>query len=259
MIAMALSCSPKLLIADEPTTALDVTIQRQILDLLRQLRDQRNMAMLFITHDLGVIAEIADDVAVMYRGHLVEYGAVDQIFAQPKHPYTKGLMACRPQLETRYRILPTVADFMESRKKEDGTYEIVEKTLDPVRLKEMTTQGRGRLLHPQSEVKSILGAKSEPLLKVASVGDDVRSRRDEADPYRRRPAGLLPDSQGDLPNDGRVRQSGGWNPLPGLPGADARARRRVGGAARRPPAGRSSGWRRSPGAASCSMTRTLRS
>ncbi len=170
MIAMALSCSPKLLIADEPTTALDVTIQRQILDLLRQLRDQRNMAMLFITHDLGVIAEIADDVAVMYRGHLVEYGAVDQIFAQPKHPYTKGLMACRPQLETRYRILPTVADFMESRKKEDGTYEIVEKRLDPVRLKEMTTQGRGRLLHPQSEVKAILGAKSEPLLKSLPSG-----------------------------------------------------------------------------------------
>jgi len=170
MIAMALSCSPKLLIADEPTTALDVTIQRQILDLLRQLRDQRNMAMLFITHDLGVIAEIADDVAVMYRGHLVEYGPVDQIFASPKHPYTKGLMACRPQLETRYRILPTVADFMESRKKDDGTYEIVEKTLDPARLKEMTTQGRGRLLHPRKDVESILGPKSESLLRSLPPG-----------------------------------------------------------------------------------------
>ncbi len=131
MIAMALSCSPKLLIADEPTTALDVTIQKQILDLLRNLRDNRHMGIVFITHDLGVIAEIADDVAVMYRGQLVEYGPVDQIFAAPKHPYTKGLMACRPQLDTKYRILPTVADFMDSTRREDGTYEIREKSLDP--------------------------------------------------------------------------------------------------------------------------------
>ena len=90
MIAMALSCNPKLLIADEPTTALDVTIQAQILDILRRLRDERGMSILFITHDLGVIAEIADDVAVMFRGKLVEYGDVEQIFGAPKHPYTKG-------------------------------------------------------------------------------------------------------------------------------------------------------------------------
>jgi peptide/nickel transport system ATP-binding protein len=154
MIAMALSCSPKLLIADEPTTALDVTIQKQILDLLRQLRDQREMAILFITHDLGVIAEIADDVAVMYRGHLVEYGPVDQIFAAPKHPYTKGLIACRPKLDTQFRILPTVSDFMDSTRREDGTYDVREKALDPARLKQMTTQGRGRLLSPISTLTS---------------------------------------------------------------------------------------------------------
>ena len=100
MIAMALSCDPKLLIADEPTTALDVTIQAQILDILRSLRDTRGMAILFITQDLGVIAEIADDVLVMYRGEEVEYGPVLQIFERPQHPYTKGLLACRPRLDT---------------------------------------------------------------------------------------------------------------------------------------------------------------
>ena len=129
MIAMALSCNPQLLIADEPTTALDVTIQAQILEILRKLRDNRGMAIIFITHDLGVIAEIADDVLVMYRGEEVEYGPVLEIFANPKHPYTKGLLACRPRLETKYRRLPTVDDFMETRprrrhdprhRKEDG-------------------------------------------------------------------------------------------------------------------------------------------
>ena len=151
MIAMALSCNPKLLIADEPTTALDVTIQAQILDMLRQLRDQRDMSILFITHDLGVIAEIADDVLVMYRGEMVEYGSIVDIFASPRHPYTKGLLACRPRLDSAYRRLPTVDDFMETREA-GGTFEVVEKELDENRLKELTSQGRGRLLHPRSEL-----------------------------------------------------------------------------------------------------------
>ena len=112
MIAMALACDPKLLIADEPTTALDVTIQAQILDLLRTLRDKRGMAMLFITHDLGVIAEIADDVAVMYRGEIVEQGDVLDIFRTPAHAYTRALLACRPRLGETCRRLPTVADFL---------------------------------------------------------------------------------------------------------------------------------------------------
>src|SRR3954471_13763716 len=114
MIAMALSCNPQLLIADEPTTALDVTIQAQILEILRKLRDNRGMAIIFITHDFGVIAEIADDVLVMYRGEEVEYAPVLEIFSNPKHPYTKGLLACRPRLETKYRRLPTVDDFMQT-------------------------------------------------------------------------------------------------------------------------------------------------
>jgi peptide/nickel transport system ATP-binding protein len=154
MIAMALSCNPQLLIADEPTTALDVTIQAQILEILRKLRDERGMAIIFITHDLGVIAEIADDVLVMFQGEEVEYGPVLQIFGDPKHPYTKGLLACRPQLETKYRRLPTVDDFMET-VREDGTVRVIEKKMDAARLKHLETEGRGRLLHPKSELAQI--------------------------------------------------------------------------------------------------------
>ena len=155
MIAMALACNPKLLIADEPTTALDVTIQKQILDLLRQLRDERGMAILFITHDLGVIAEIADDVAVMFRGRIVEYGAVEEIFANPQHPYTKGLLACRPTLNTKFRRLPTVADFMTSTAKPEGGFNIVEKAMPPERLRTLESTGRGRLLHPVNELQAM--------------------------------------------------------------------------------------------------------
>ena len=154
MIAMALSCNPQLLIADEPTTALDVTIQAQILEILRKLRDTRGMAIIFITHDLGVIAEIADDVLVMYRGEEVEYGSVLDIFSNPKHPYTKGLLACRPRLETAYRRLPTVDDFMET-VKEGDTIRVIEKKMTPERLRHLETNGRGRLLHPKSELAAI--------------------------------------------------------------------------------------------------------
>jgi peptide/nickel transport system ATP-binding protein len=154
MIAMALSCNPKLLIADEPSTALDVTIQAQILDILRELRDQRGMSVLFITHDLGVIAEIADEVAVMFRGKVVEYGKVLDIFQNPQHPYPMGVRACRPRLDTQYKVLPTVADFMETTT-ENGSLKIVEKKMTPERLKQLTTQGRGRLLHPRSVLKAI--------------------------------------------------------------------------------------------------------
>ena len=112
MIAMAISCDPVLLIADEPTTALDVTVQAAILDLLRELRDRRGMGMMFITHDLGLIAEIADHVVVMYEGNIVETGSVLDIFSNPTHPYTQGLLTCRPNPHRRLKVLPTVADFM---------------------------------------------------------------------------------------------------------------------------------------------------
>ncbi|MBT9314189.1 ABC transporter ATP-binding protein [Leptothoe spongobia] len=130
MIAMAIACNPALLIADEPTTALDVTVQALILDLLRDLRDRRSMSMIFITHDLGTIAEIADDVAVMYRGKIVEYGPVDQIFARPEHPYTKGLLACRPRPEQRLRKLPTVADYMQVQEEPNGEVKIFARHFD---------------------------------------------------------------------------------------------------------------------------------
>jgi len=139
MIAMALACDPKLLICDEPTTALDVTIQKQILDLIKRLQKERNMAVLFITHDLAVVAEITDHVAVMCPGetlrqfgigaakddeaeyarggHIVEFGSVVDIFNNPRHPYTKGLIACRPSLKTRSERLPTIEDFLRAEAK----------------------------------------------------------------------------------------------------------------------------------------------
>ncbi|KQN35124.1 ABC transporter ATP-binding protein [Pedobacter sp. Leaf41] len=112
MIAMALSCNPKLLIADEPTTALDVTVQKTILQLLLKLKEERHMGMIFISHDLGVVNEIADEVAVMYKGEIVEQGPAKSIFENPQHPYTKGLLACRPSPSLQLKKLPVVADFL---------------------------------------------------------------------------------------------------------------------------------------------------
>ncbi|VEF49664.1 oligopeptide/dipeptide ABC transporter ATPase subunit [Bacillus freudenreichii] len=108
MIAMALSCNPKLLIADEPTTALDVTIQAQILDLMKELKDQRNTGMILITHDLGVVAEMADRVVVMYAGEVVEEAPVRQLFANPQHPYTKGLLKSIPTLDDQREELASI-------------------------------------------------------------------------------------------------------------------------------------------------------
>jgi ABC-type dipeptide/oligopeptide/nickel transport system ATPase component len=114
MIAMALACQPKLLLADEPTTALDVTIQAQILELLRQIQRERDMAMMLITHDLGVVAENADVICVMYAGRVVEYANVYELFTNPMHPYTRGLFASIPSMTERKRRLITITEVTES-------------------------------------------------------------------------------------------------------------------------------------------------
>lgn len=115
MIAMALACGPELLIADEPTTALDLTVQKHLLDLFYRLQQERGMAMLFVTHDLAVVRQIAHRVAVMYQGNLVEHGSADQVLQSPEHPYTKGLLACRPAPGRRSLRLPTVKDALSER------------------------------------------------------------------------------------------------------------------------------------------------
>ena len=112
MIAMALSCDPEILIADEPTTALDVTVQKTIIELLIRLKAERGMSLIFISHDLGVIKEIANHVLVMYRGEIVESAKVDDLFKHPQHAYTKGLLACRPSPKYHLKKLPVIADFM---------------------------------------------------------------------------------------------------------------------------------------------------
>ncbi|NET55955.1 MAG: ABC transporter ATP-binding protein [Symploca sp. SIO2E6] len=128
MIAMALSGNPAILIADEPTTALDVTTQARILQLLRELQETRGMSMLFITHDLGVIAEVADRVVVMYQGEAVETSTVHNLFTNPQHPYTQGLLHCRPHPQERLQRLPTVADFIQVTTNAAGEREIVPRT-----------------------------------------------------------------------------------------------------------------------------------
>lgn len=112
MIAMAISCNPSLLIADEPTTALDVTVQKTILDLIKELQLQNRMGVILITHDLGIVADIADKIVVMYKGEIVEQGLTKEVLTSPQHPYTKALLACRPAGKSKGERLPVVSDFM---------------------------------------------------------------------------------------------------------------------------------------------------
>ncbi|MGB5631146.1 MAG: ABC transporter ATP-binding protein [Waterburya sp.] len=159
-IAMAISCNPSVLIADEPTTALDVTVQATILDLLRNLCEERGMALIFITHDLGVIAELVDSVAVMYRGKVVETGEIKSVFKHPQHPYTKGLLACRPCLDRRLQILPTVVDFMDVSFTPEGDIQITEKQTDiQDKLNQVVTE-----TEQKERLEQLL--KQEPLMSV---------------------------------------------------------------------------------------------
>ena len=160
MIAMAMSCDPRVLIADEPTTALDVTVQKTILDLMIELQQEQDMGILFITHDLGVIAELADRVVVMYRGKIVEQGEVLELFENPKHPYTKGLLACRPPLNRRLHWLPTVSDFMET--DSSGKVKEGDKTIEDVISKFIVSD------EERAQKHEIL-YKKEPLLQIKNL------------------------------------------------------------------------------------------
>ncbi|MBD2495024.1 ABC transporter ATP-binding protein [Nostoc sp. FACHB-280] len=166
MIAMAISCNPLLLIADEPTTALDVTVQATIIDLLGELQQTREMALIFITHDLGLISEIADKVAVMYKGKIVEYGAAADIFSNPQHPYTKGLVACRPTLNRRPHKLLTVADYMSVEETANGNLLIQAK--EPPQPPEVTAE--------EINTRLINLEEKPPLLQIRNlkVGFPVR-------------------------------------------------------------------------------------
>ncbi|MEO0008818.1 MAG: hypothetical protein RJA20_3014 [Bacteroidota bacterium] len=145
MIAMAMSCQPAVMIADEPTTSLDVTVQRSILGLLRELKESAGLSMIFISHDLGVISEICDEVAVMYRGEVVEKGAVNEVFQHPENAYTRGLVACRPDPDRQVRRLPTVSDYLEGR------------TFDVTVTDREETRARRQVLHIQKPLLSAEG------------------------------------------------------------------------------------------------------
>ncbi|MCS7073115.1 MAG: ABC transporter ATP-binding protein [Bacteroidia bacterium] len=159
MIAMAMCCNPSILIADEPTTALDVTVQKTILELMKRLQEQYGMSIIFITHDLGVIAEVADDVLVMYQGTIVESNTVSEIFENPKHPYTKGLLACRPRMDIRMKKLPVISDFMKET--ENGIEEIpqsVNQAIESVRITPEELSAHHQVIFSQ-----------EPILKVQNL------------------------------------------------------------------------------------------
>ncbi|GIV34310.1 MAG: ABC transporter ATP-binding protein [Chitinophagales bacterium] len=168
MIAMAMSCEPNILIADEPSTALDVTVQARILELMRNLRDAYDMSIIFITHDLGVIAEIADRVIVMYKGKIVEQGRIYDIFSNPQHPYTKGLLACRPPLDVRLKKLPVIADFMQE--DESGEMKIRDASVEKVISEVIITPEETRM-----RFENLL--RQPPLLKVRNLKTYFPARR----------------------------------------------------------------------------------
>lgn len=168
MIAMAMACDPQILIADEPTTALDVTVQKTILQLMSDLKREVDASIIFITHDLGVIAEIADRVIVMYKGQIVEQGDVYSIFSNPQHPYTKGLLACRPPLGKRLSQLPTVADFMTIQ--DDGSLKEI-----PSSVEEMIS--KFEITREEHDARLTKLETKEPLLQVRNLKTYFPSKR----------------------------------------------------------------------------------
>jgi peptide/nickel transport system ATP-binding protein len=175
MIAMAMSCNPSLLIADEPTTALDVTVQNTILQLIKELQEETGMGVLFITHDLGVVHDIADKIVVMYKGKIVEQGSVREIFDNPQHPYTKALLACRPALHPKGKRLPVVSDFLEV---ENEKWKVENENPNP-NIPIPNPKSKTPLLQIQNlnvwfpEQKKLFGKSSSHIKAVSNVSFDV--------------------------------------------------------------------------------------
>jgi len=169
MIAMALACDPEILIADEPTTALDVTVQKTIIELLRRLKAERKMSLIFISHDLGVVSEIADHVLVMYKGEIVEEGSVKSLFSKPQHPYTKGLLACRPSPAYHLKQLPVISDFINA----DGTEKdiSINSIREQYRYPQSELDARKKQLYRQSPILTI-----SKLTKEYQIGSDLFSQ-----------------------------------------------------------------------------------
>ena len=177
MIAMAMSCNPALLIADEPTTALDVTVQKTILELIKLLQQQNNMGVIFITHDLGIVADIADKILVMYKGEIVEQGFAKDILLTPQHPYTKALLACRPAGQPKGKRLPVVNDFMEPENKLQAASLKPQEAAQVANNKPQTTNNQQQTtllevknLHVQFPVKKNIFGKPTQFFKAV---DDV--------------------------------------------------------------------------------------
>ena len=185
MIAMAMICNPSILIADEPTTALDVTVQSNILKVMEKMREIHETALIFISHDLGVIAEVADRIFVMYEGKIVEQGNVFQVFNNPSHPYTKGLLACRPRLDIKLKRLPTVKDFLSSEDNGQKYNSIGQALLLNAELKKETIQKRldviqgGPILRVKNLStaftlkKDVLGRPKQRLMAVDDVSFEI--------------------------------------------------------------------------------------
>jgi len=161
MIAMAIACKPKILIADEPTTALDVTVQKEIILLLKELQQETGMSILFISHDLALVSEIANRVLVMYRGEIVEQGTVEEIFANPKHTYTKALISSRPSLDVRLKRLPTIQDYLEQT--------VSNEQVTPQQRKERLKQ-----LYSQPPLLEVKNVKKEYVSSAGLLGKDVK-------------------------------------------------------------------------------------